>query len=203
MDAKTLITAAILRAADLVGAEVAQVDAELLAPIIVEESEVFGFDPHLTVAMIAIESKFDRLARNAKTGALGYMQILRGGAVPDAMGEISDRALMYPRRNIGLGLADLARKRELCRSGKPERYLSLYGGSGKCRPTSYSFEVMKVWLALNAMRIQSSPTGTGKRGQPPRGALGSGRSARNSPPAVAAISRVRLSRGSNPGGVSR
>ena len=141
------VVAAILR---LTGVQPDTVDAvrfELVAPTIVEESEAFGFDPLLVTALIYAESRFDPNAKNAKTGAVGYLQLLRGGAVPGALAEMSDAALSRPRRNLAIGLSYLSQLREKCSRG-PVAYLSLWGGFGSCRPSDFSRSVVATWKAL-------------------------------------------------------
>jgi soluble lytic murein transglycosylase-like protein len=145
--AADLVFAAMLR---LSGADPASMEAvrlEALAPQIVEASEIFEFDAMLVTALIWRESRFDQYARNERSGAVGYLQLVRGGAVPNALGHLSDESLMEVRRNLIVGMAHLSRLRGKCQRG-PIAYLSLWDGLGSCRPSGFSREVVATWKRL-------------------------------------------------------
>lgn len=151
---KAVVLAAILR---LMGPSASAADvqhAETLAPIILEQSEAFGFDPRLTVALIDVESRFNPHARNEATGAVGAMQILRGGAVPEWLEYMADAELMAPRRNLTLGLQALSRYRERCKTLSGA--LSRYDGRRTCHSSTYSRRVLLLYQMLTADTVHSS-----------------------------------------------
>jgi len=147
--AADLVFAAMLRLSSVDPRTMDAVRLEALAPQIVEASEIFEFDALLVTALIWRESRFDQRATNEQSGATGYLQLVRGGAVPDSLSHLSGESLQYPMRNLVLGLAYLSRLREKCPKRRgPLGYLSLWDGRGNCRSSSFSREVVTTWKRL-------------------------------------------------------
>lgn len=104
--------------------------------IVLEESYEQKVDPYWVVAVMAIESRFERMAINHRYKCYGLMQLQKD--VCRVMG-VTDP--FDPRQNIAAGVKILARLEWKCKGNKL-RILKTYN------PTddgSYSSEVMKAW----------------------------------------------------------
>lgn len=116
----------------------------ILAAIIIREADAHQLDPLIVAAIIARESSFDPRAVGPDGQDFGLMQIRRGGAVDGRHSAYADAALMNPPINIALGVAYLARQRDLCTAaGKPEPafWVTKFNG-GPCRRGRYGREVV-------------------------------------------------------------
>lgn len=90
--------------------------------------------PGSLIAAIAFhESQFDPVAVSADGMDLGLLQIRRGGAIPESMATLSDKALQNIELNIRIGASYLARMVKSC----PRYPLSRYNGR-PCKDSLYS-----------------------------------------------------------------
>lgn len=94
-------------------------EIQKISEVIVEESEVFGFDPLFILAVIEVESNFE-IEAVSKSGARGLMQI-----IPSTFKEVSDSKRMFdPAENVRAGIRYLGKLSKTF--SKPEKLLLAY-----------------------------------------------------------------------------
>lgn len=105
------------------------------------ESHHHGLDPHLILAIIATESRFNASARS-KAGALGLMQAIPRWH-PDSLSRTNVKAseLYDPHKNIKVGV-DIFSKYLKLAGGNITMALQRYNGSLNDRSRSYSRRVL-------------------------------------------------------------
>lgn len=113
---------------------------ERVAPVLLEVAAAARMDPLLVGAVIWRESAFDQGAVG-RHGELGVMQLLPRGWARAVCTDLLNR-LLDLRANVECGVRILEWARQKC-GGGPERWLSLYNGSG-CGPTRYARRVLAV-----------------------------------------------------------
>lgn len=93
---------------------------EIFAPIIDRVSNSLGIDPSLGMAIGAIESNFNRMAKG-KAGEIGAFQV-KPGTAKEVLGEVDD--LFDPETNVTAGLSYL--KKQIDKFGSLPKAIAAY-----------------------------------------------------------------------------
>jgi soluble lytic murein transglycosylase-like protein len=112
----------------------------VLAPLVDGAAARHELNPIWLVAQVVAESQCRPGVVNARTGAVGLMQIMPLGSANPR--RLSAAALRNPATNIDLGAAHLARCLELC--GSFGGAVAVYHGKSKCRGWQRDWFVQRV-----------------------------------------------------------
>lgn len=133
-----------------------RVSGQALEPALVEAEQSAreaALDPLLIVAMIAVESSFNPLAKS-HAGALGLMQVIPRWHM-DKIGEDNDhKALFDPRFNVQVGTLVLVEG--LQRYGSLEAALQYYNGARHDPEMRYAKRVLAMKQRLQGAAARSS-----------------------------------------------